>query len=68
MLMNRRCGVETKHANASTPDHVWLSPEAQQLVCNIGTIDLFPDHLVLAMKLKIPNVQRSLQAALLANP
>lgn len=57
VLMNKRYNVQIRFTckSSTTPDQIWLSPEAQQLVCNVGYLDCFPDHLVLAVKLSFPS-------------
>lgn len=56
VLMSRRFGLPARPTckGSTAPDQIWLSPEAQRLICHVGFADLFPDHLVLAAKLQFP--------------
>ena len=57
-LMQERYGIAPTSTckGASRSDQLWLSPEAQEYVSNIGFADVFSDHLVMIMQLNLPSM------------
>ena len=58
-LLFERHGVVPRATckDASQPDQLWLSPEIQPYLTDVGLLDIFPDHRLLIGKFALPGTE-----------